>query len=131
MSAGNPRGPSGLVVFCPPYSEVATVPEPLLVHNVYFSLKDNSDAQVEKLLAACRKYLTPHPGIVFFACGRLAPELKREVNDRDFDVGLHIIFDSLANHDKYQEAALHVQFIDENKANWKKVRVFDSTCPRT
>jgi hypothetical protein len=98
----------------------------MLAHNVFFALNDNSAAAREKLLHACRKYLTPHPGIVFFACGTLADELKRPVNDRDFNVGLHIIFADQAAHDRYQDAPLHHQFIAENKDNWKKVRVFDS-----
>ncbi len=101
---------------------------PLLVHNVFFALTDNSAPARARLQEACRKYLSSHPGIVFFACGTLAEELKRPVNDRDFDVGLHIIFQDQAAHDRYQEHPLHHQFIDENKANWKKVRVFDSAC---
>jgi hypothetical protein len=103
----------------------------LLVHNVYFALKDNSEAAKQGLLAACRNYLANHPGTVFFACGTLATELRREVNDRDFDVGLHIVFRDQAAHDQYQDAPLHLQFIEENKANWKKVRVFDSTAEGT
>lgn len=102
----------------------------LLVHNVYFALKDKSAPARQKLLAACRKCLTLHPGIVFFACGVLAEELKREVNDRDFDVGLHIVFENQAAHDRYQTADLHNQFIEENRSNWAKVRVFDSTAER-
>jgi|SRR5262249_7768619 len=98
----------------------------MLAHNVYFLLKDNSKPAQEKLLAACKKYLTGHPGTVFFACGMLAQELRREVNDRDFDLALHIVFENQATHDQYQEAAQHQKFIAENKANWKKVRVFDS-----
>src|SRR5438105_4379311 len=98
----------------------------MLVHNVYFTLKDNSEPARQKLLAACRKYLTPHPGIVFFGCGTLAAELKRPVNDRDFDVALHVVFASQAEHDQYQVADLHLKFIEENKPNWQKVRVFDS-----
>src|SRR5262245_47420776 len=102
----------------------------LLVHNVYFALKDNSPAARQKLLAASRKCLTDHKGIVFFACGTLAEELKREVNDRNFDVGLHIVYEDQAAHDRYQEAASHLKFIEENKANWSKVRVFDSTAEK-
>ena len=49
-----------------------------------------------------------------------------EVNDRDFDVALHIVFADQAAHDLYQDAELHHRFIAENKAKWKKVRVFDS-----
>jgi hypothetical protein len=99
---------------------------PHVVHNVYFSLHDNSPAAKEALLAACRKYLTGHPGTVYFSCGVVCEPLNRPVNDRDFDVALHVVFDSLASHDAYQVAARHQTFIDENKPNWKRVRVFDS-----
>jgi hypothetical protein len=98
----------------------------MLAHNVYFSLKDNSPIARQRLIAACNKYLTKHPGTVFFATGVLADALRREVNDRDFDVGLHIVFNDQAAHDRYQDAPAHLQFIAENKDNWKKVRVFDS-----
>ena len=80
---------------------------PLLVHNVFFALNDASQAAKTRLLDACRKYLTGHPGTVFFACGTLAKDLARPVNDRDFDVGLHIIFESQAAHDAYQVAPRH------------------------
>jgi Stress responsive A/B Barrel Domain len=98
----------------------------LLAHNVFFALHDRSAAARNRLLEACRKHLAPHAGIVFFACGVLADELRREVNDRDFDVALHIVFTDQAAHDRYQETPAHMQFIAENKDNWKKVRVFDS-----
>ena len=102
----------------------------MLAHNVFFSLKDNSPAARQKLLDACHKYLATHPGTVFFAAGVLADALKREVNDRDFDVGLHLVFSDQAAHDRYQDAPAHHQFIAENKDNWKKVRVFDSVVER-
>jgi hypothetical protein len=98
----------------------------MLVHNVYFSLTDNSEAAKKHLIDACQKYLAPHTGIVFYACGTRAAELSRPVNDKDFDVGLHIVFATQADHDRYQETPAHLQFIDENRDNWKKVRVFDS-----
>jgi hypothetical protein len=98
----------------------------LLSHDVYFSLNDASPAARDALVAACKKYLTGHPGVVSFSAGVLASELNRPVNDRDFDVALHIVFDGKASHDKYQDAARHKQFIEENQKNWKKVRVFDS-----
>jgi hypothetical protein len=100
--------------------------EPQIAHMVYFSLKDNSAAAQRKLVDACKKYLTKHPGETFFRAGTLATQLKRPVNDTDFDVALHIVFENMAAHDKYQDAPRHQQFIDENKDNWKKVRVFDS-----
>lgn len=98
----------------------------LLSHDVYFSLKDSSPAAKQKLVAACKKYLSNHPGTVFFAAGTLAEDLKRDVNDRGFDVALHLVFKDKASHDKYQDAPTHQQFIEENKDSWAKVRVFDA-----
>ena len=101
----------------------------LLAHNVFFTLKDKSGA--DALVAACKKYLTVQKGIVHFACGKLEAGLTREVNDRDWDVGLHIVFRDLAAHDAYQDSGPHHQFIAENQATWKHVRVFDSVATRS
>jgi hypothetical protein len=97
-----------------------------LAHNVFFKLKDNAPAKVQELVAACKKYLNVQPGIVFFAAGTVCAELDREVNVRDWDVGLHLVFTDKAAHDSYQNDATHEKFIEENKANWASVRVFDS-----
>ncbi len=98
----------------------------MIVHNVYFSLHESTPENRQKLVNACNKYLTNHPGEVFFAVGLVAAEFNRPVNDRDWDVGLHVAFKDKAAHDAYQDAPRHHQFIDENKSNWKKVRVFDT-----
>ena len=98
----------------------------LLTHSVYFSLKDNSDEQKQQFLAACQQYLTDHPGVVFYAAGVLASDCSRPVNDRDFDVVLHVVFTDKAAHDAYQKADKHLKFIEVTKPNWNKVRVFDS-----
>jgi len=63
-----------------------------LVHDVYFTLNDNSKAAQAKLVNDCYKYLSKHPGIVFFAAGELVESHKRDVNIRDWDVSLHIVF---------------------------------------
>ena len=99
----------------------------MLSHNVFFSLNDHSPAAIEQLVAACKSCLTDHPGTVFFAAGTLADEYRRPVNDRAFDVALHVVFADCAAHDAYQQAPRHLKFIEENKANWKQVRVFDSS----
>ncbi|MGE3803246.1 MAG: Dabb family protein [Gemmataceae bacterium] len=98
----------------------------MLAHNVFFALQDNSAEARTRLVTACKKYLSTHPGTVFFSAGVLCDDLDRDVNQRDWDVGLHLVFKNKAAHDHYQEAPLHNQFIEENKGNWKKVRVFDS-----
>ena len=43
-----------------------------LSHDVFFSLKDNSEAARGKLTAACQKYLSGHDGTVFFSVGYLS-----------------------------------------------------------
>ncbi len=98
----------------------------MLAHIVYFSLKENSEQAKQKLVDDCHRYLKDHPGVLFFAAGTVGEEFQRPVNDRDYDVSLHIYFEDKAAHDAYQEIDEHQQFIAENKASWEKVRVFDS-----
>jgi len=98
----------------------------MLSHSVYFTLHDSTPAAVERLTAACKTYLTGHPGTCFFAAGGLAEEFQRPVNDRAFDVALLVVFKDLAAHDAYQQAPRHLKFIAENKSNWQQVRVFDA-----
>lgn len=97
-----------------------------LAHMVYFTLHDNSPEQIQHMLAEMKKYLDNHPGLEFFACGTLTPDLARPVNDRAFDVSLHTVFVDRAAHDAYQTEPRHLEFIERNKPSWKQVRVFDS-----
>ena len=107
-------------------AQSAPTPRAALSHDVFFSLNDASPAARDELVAACRKYLAGHEGVLSFSTGVLATELARPVNDRDFDVALHVTFRDRAAHDAYQEHPRHQQFIAEQQKNWKRVRVFDS-----
>ena len=98
----------------------------VLAHDVYFTLNDPSPEAREALVDACRQYLSGHDGTVYFAAGQRAEEKARDVNDTDFDVSLHVYFESDAAHDAYQQAPRHLEFIEKMKSNWKSVRVFDS-----
>ena len=100
--------------------------EPQIGHMVFFQLKDSTPEGRKKLVEACNKYLKKHDGVVYFSAGVIAEAFKREVNDRDFDVALHLVFKDKASHDKYATHPEHLKFIAENKETWKKVRVFDS-----
>jgi heme-degrading monooxygenase HmoA len=119
---------SALLVLLALSAPAALAPQdgPALAHDVYFSLNDASPAARAELVAACRKHLAGHEGTLAFSVGLLAAELARPVNDRDFDVALHITFRDRAAHDAYQAHPRHKQFIEEQQKNWKKVRVFDS-----
>jgi hypothetical protein len=97
-----------------------------LAHHVFFTLADDSSAKVAGLVAACQKYLTGHEGVVDFAVGVREPELARPVNNTEYHVSLHVIFADRAAHDVYQTAPRHLDFIAQEKANWKSVVIFDS-----
>jgi hypothetical protein len=93
---------------------------------VYFKLKDSSGGSRAKLVAACKLYLSGHDGVEYFSTGSLAGDLNKEVNDRDFDVSLNLVFEDKDAHDKYQESDRHKKFIEEVLESIEKVRVFDS-----
>lgn len=99
---------------------------PRLAHMVYFTLVDASEGKIEEMLSACKEYLDNHPGLDYFAVGKLNTDLSRPVNDREFHISLHTVFRDRAAHDAYQVAPRHTAFIEKCKPNWKQVRVFDS-----
>ena len=100
-------------------------PEKALGHTVFFTLKERSKENIDKTIAACKKYLGKHEGTIAFGVGVRAEEFSREVNDKEFDVALHLVFKNKAAHDKYQDHPEHKKFIEENHDLWEKVRVFD------
>ncbi len=111
---------AGMISAAPPKEK-----KPMQAHNVYFSLNDSSEAAREKLVAECHAFLADIPGIVFYAAGTVA-DLDRPVNDRNFDVGLHVVFESAEAGRAYQVHPRHDEFVARNKDNWAQVRVFDS-----
>jgi hypothetical protein len=113
---------------CCPWAGKAGAPgaPPMLAHNVFFTLKEDTPQHREALIAACRAYLTGHPGEVFFAAGSLAEDLTREVNVRDFQVALHIVFAEKKFQDEYQVAPRHKEFVEKFQALWQQVRVYDT-----
>lgn len=97
-----------------------------LAHIVFFKLKDDSDQAKMQLVQACRKHLSGHEGTVHFSAGVRAANMERDVNDRDFDVALHLVFRDRAAHDRYQADERHLKFVEEHGDSWSSVRVFDS-----
>lgn len=98
----------------------------MLMHGVYFTLKDRSDEARKAFVGLCQEHLSGHDGTVYFAVGGRGEEFGREVNDQEFDVALYVAFESKAAHDKYQEHPRHHAFIEQGKERWAKVRVFDA-----
>ena len=100
---------------------------PKLAHMVFFTLKDRSAEAREKFVASCHKYLSNHEGAVYYSVGTIAEDVVEPgVSVRDFDVALHVVFEDKAAKLKYLEHERHKKFVDENKAQFAKVRVLDS-----
>jgi hypothetical protein len=97
----------------------------MVSHSVFFRLKVGSPAAINALVAGCREHLSGHPGEVFFAVGTCS-SYDRHVNDRDWQVALHIVFESHSAHDAYQQADRHEVFIAAHADSWEQVRVFDA-----
>jgi hypothetical protein len=97
-----------------------------LAHVVFFTLKNRSESARDALVAACRKYLTDHPGTVHFSAGPRGTAYVRPVNDQEFDVALVLVFATEADHERYQSAPRHREFVAEQSGNWAQVRVFDA-----
>jgi hypothetical protein len=116
----------GWMMTAPARADDAPKAGPALAHSVFFTLKEDTQANREKLVAGCKKYLTAHEGLVSFSVGTLNPDLNREVNDTDFDVALLMVFRSRADQDRYQVSPRHESFIAECSGLWASVRVFDA-----
>ncbi|MSR30040.1 MAG: Dabb family protein [Gemmataceae bacterium] len=97
-----------------------------LAHMVFFKLKNSTDSGAKTLVEECNRFLKAHAGVDYYSAGIHCQELTRDVNDKDFDVALHVVFANKQHHDDYQVSAQHNEFISRNKENWQKVRVFDS-----
>ena len=97
-----------------------------LAHMVFFTLKERTPENLEKMLAISHKYLSKHEGVAHFSVGVRAEDADEPVSVKDFDVALHVVFDSKEAKEKYLIHTRHTQFVEEGKDLWSKVRVFDS-----
>ena len=95
------------------------------VHVVLFWMKPSAPAaHREQLANDCRELLSQIPGLTLIEVGHPAMT-PREVVDNTYDVGLLTVFKDSAAHDVYQTHPLHLKFIERNKANWERVKIYD------
>jgi hypothetical protein len=114
------------VVFIGALTRAAEKADPQPAHMVFFTLKDHSQESRDRFVASCQKYLTGHSGTASFSVGVIAEGVEEPVSVRDFDVALHVVFQDKAARDLYLGHARHKQFVEENRASFAQVRVFDS-----
>jgi len=99
---------------------------PKLAHMVFFTLKERTKEARASMVAHCQKYLSGHEGVLYFSVGTIAEDVVEPVSDRDFDVALHLVFDSKESELKYIDAPRHKEFVEGGKGMWSRVRVFDT-----
>jgi hypothetical protein len=97
----------------------------MFVHVVLFWMKpDATPAQHEQLADDCRTLLKDIPGLKVLEVGKPAMT-PREVVDNSYHIGLLTVFTDSAAHDVYQTHPQHLKFIERNKANWERVKIYD------
>jgi hypothetical protein len=97
----------------------------MLIHSVYFWFKPDADPAVVARFEAGLRELTAIPDIQTAHFGRPEATPKRPVIDDSYAWALVETFADLAAHDRYQEHALHQQFLREFSGTWQKVQVYD------
>jgi hypothetical protein len=106
-------------------SFVGAYPREVLIHSVYFWFKADADpARVAEFDTGLRRLIGIEQ-IRHAYIGRPERTPLRPVIDASYDWALIVHFESLADHDVYQEHALHLEFLDRFSATWQQVRVYD------
>lgn len=94
------------------------------VHIVYFWLKDGVDPQaIEDFHAGVHKLME----IDLIQLGLVGPPAMtpRDVVDNSYNYALMAVFASKEDHDAYQVHPHHDVFIENHKALWDRVQVYD------
>ncbi len=93
-----------------------------LYHQVFFWLKEGVDEEGfikgVRSLAKCNT-------VADLKVGKPAPTADRPIIESSYSVAILVIFDSLQDHDDYQEDPVHLQFIDDYQHQWSDVKIFD------
>jgi hypothetical protein len=101
-----------------------------VAHIVIFTLKDQSRPAVDAFVKSCHT-LSSIDGVTHFSVGVRAEDLDEgAVSVKDFDVALHTVFKNKQAKQAYLVHPTHKKFVQDNGAQFAKVRVFDSYLTR-
>jgi hypothetical protein len=94
-----------------------------MLHTVFFWLTDDADhatfeAELDKL--------TEMDLISSSFIGKPSPTPDRPVVDHSFDYSINFFFDSVEDHNEYQDHPEHHAFVDACGPMFKQVRVYDT-----
>lgn len=101
----------------------------LLVHHVFFYLKNPQNAQDEAKLLEGLEKLAKVPTIQFAHIGRPA-STNRDVIVKDYAISWVCFFKNLIEEEIYQTDPIHLKFIEEYSHLWEKVVVYDALGPK-
>ena len=102
-----------------------TTEEKMLVHQVYFWLKDPEDRQAFDQLKSGLEKILRISSIESGHIGVPATTEARDVVDHSYSFSYQVRFKNIADHDSYQEDPIHLQFIEECADLWNQVKVYD------
>jgi hypothetical protein len=97
----------------------------MLIHTVYFWLKDDVTDDDRAFFRETINLLAELDAVACYIGPPAATE-ARPVIDASYDLGLTVVFDSIAQHDVYQEHPKHLEFIDKCNHLWERVQVYDA-----
>lgn len=97
----------------------------MLTHTVFFWLKPETTSERRALFEADLRVLLSIPGSTRAVIGKASSTEQRPVVDHSYDYALELDFASVADHDLYQDAPAHHEFIAKSREIWEKVQVYD------
>ncbi len=97
----------------------------MLVHQVYFWLKDPQDQVAHQSLKAGLKKLLTVSTIESGHIGVPASTEARDVVDNSYSFSYNVRFKNMEDHDSYQGDPIHLEFIETCATLWDKVQVYD------
>ena len=113
-------------VSCNQNKATMTTFDPTFAHTVYIWFKEpNNIEHKQKFEASLKKFLESSKYAKTHFIGK-PPKASRDVVDGSFTYSIILSFESAEAQQKYQEEPVHLVFVKECEALWKKVVVYDS-----
>lgn len=109
----------------PQVVEQITTTQPGFIHTVYFWMKADLSQENRTAFEKGMEKLATVPSIQTVYWGPPAAT-DRDVIDSSYDYAWITHFANEADHDKYQEDQIHLDFIEASKDWWEKVQVYDN-----
>ena len=109
-----------------PLTKHMEIQNKLLVHHVFFWLKQSGSSSDRAKLVEGLQTLKAIPTILQFHIGYPASTEKRAVVDNSWDVSALMFFTDLAAQQTYQDHPIHQAFIKNYSHLWSKVVVYDA-----